>query len=55
MLRKLSDIGTHEVLTSVWIAFIGRTLNPEGTSMNEIVMKENILDRTKVHFEKMDD
>ena len=30
MLRRLSDIGSHEVLTSVWIAFIKRVDAGEG-------------------------
>ena len=30
MLRQLSDIGSHEVLTSVWIAFIKRVDVGEG-------------------------
>ncbi len=55
MLRKLSDAGSHDVLTSVWIAFVEKRDAGEGSYILEIVKKENILDRTKVYFEKMDD
>lgn len=30
MLRRLSDLGSHEVLTSVWIAFVKRVEAGEG-------------------------
>jgi predicted house-cleaning NTP pyrophosphatase (Maf/HAM1 superfamily) len=30
ILRKLSDVGSHEVLTSVWIAFLERKDAGEG-------------------------
>ena len=50
MLRKLVDSGSHEVLTSVWISFLEKR---EGSL--EIVRKVNVLDRTIVHFEQMDD
>ena len=55
MLRTLSDCGSHEVLTSVWIAFVKKVDVGEGQQVLEISKKANILDRTKVYFEKMDD
>ena len=51
MLRRLSDLGSHQVLTSVWIAFAAK--GEDGQLY--ITRKENILDRTTVHFETMDD
>lgn len=48
MIKRYNDFEWHEVQTSVWIAFIDKE------SM-EITKLENILDRTKVFFEKLDD
>ena len=43
MLKELSDRGSHEVYTSVWIGFV----NPETM---ELTKKENIVNCTKVFF-----
>ncbi len=48
MLKRYNDFESHEVQTSVWIAFIDR----ESMSISKI---ENILNITKVFFEKLDD
>lgn len=48
MLRKLSDAEVHEVLSSIWIAFV----DPETMTVKQL---ENITDRTKVYMHKLDD
>ena len=54
-MRKLSDVGSHEVLTSVWIAFLEKRDAGEGSYILEVTKKENILDRTKVCFLPLSD
>ena len=48
ILRQIVDRGSHEVYTSVWIAFMER-------ETMEVKQMENILDCTRVYFEKLDD
>ena len=48
MLKRYNDYEAHEVQTSVWIAFIER----ETMQISKI---ENILNISKVYFEKLDD
>jgi septum formation protein len=55
ILRKLSDVGSHEVLTSVWIAFLEKREVGEGSTILEVTKKSNILDRTRVFFEPLSD
>ena len=55
ILKKLSDVGSHEVLTSVWIAFVERRDVGDGQYIIEITKKENILDRTRVFFNPLSD
>ncbi|TNV75586.1 hypothetical protein FGO68_gene1096 [Halteria grandinella] len=52
MLRRISDAGSHEVMTSVWIAFAKRNVE---SGMLEVTQKKNILDKTRVHFLPLSD
>ena len=55
ILKKLSDVGSHEVLTSVWIAFLKKSDVGDGQYILEIRQRENILDRTRVFFSPLSD
>ena len=48
ILREITDRGSHEVYTSVWIAFV------DNKTM-EMTKCENILEKTKVYFDNVAD
>jgi septum formation protein len=48
ILKELTDRESHQVYTSVWIGFV----NPESMELTKL---ENIVDRTTVFFQKLDD
>lgn len=48
MLKELSERDLHEVYTSVWIALLDK-------ETMTISKKENVVDCSKVFFEKLDD